>query len=904
MLYVVLGIAAVGLLVGLYLVFGPGPVRGRAYARGRKLLEAGEWRDALALAERHLGRGLSPLWSAKMASLAGDSHQLALDDALKAREFEVAREHAVAAARHLELDEAEQAARVVESALAEVRRLFASDSTDAVRKMISRVDALAGKRVPEAGFWQAMCAVRDHDLEGALAQMLKVAEETARQVIDPPFYAGILYYRLGKPQEALRWLSEANRIDGNCPLVTWQIGVALMASGGDSATAMRALQRAMGPRGLPLWQKEPHKLWIEGMPEGRSYVRRLASKNGTKGFPDPLLGTEMGVLMRQGNLALAQAYYKQEKFAEASGLYGRLLETSPPTVLLLRGYGLALARLGQHDLAYKQLRLALEQEQPKDSFTAAYLALCGAMGRPTNPADKPKNVTWAMRLLATYPVLENAEWAGIVRDVQAEARKHDIAIPEPDQELLCDALASVQADDPQAAAAYAHLAQTHPEAVKPIYAWLYARAATAHGVTSPVDLDLFARTFQQGAKARGFFAQQKWDFGEVEYAYLERTAQKAPGGFPPVLGPDYAPRGEAFLLARSENEEKEGRKDSARASAEVLLRLAPESLKGHDRLACLHYRSGEIERAVDVLASWGRLAPQDHWPFVRQAVIEQERGKATERREAITRALDLTSGRVRGAVAYLGAQLALRDSSRLLATGKTRAFLPDPSPEALDSLADGKRLLEECLREVPGHAEALWKLAAVRTITRDKEGLAAQAPGMDRPDEPDPRFHYFAAVCHLEAGKAQEALALAQRAAGTMQPEARLVMAWAKLRLGDSEAAMALLTPLASDAAAPSVMMARAVLGLLHWQKGDHDAAIFQWTAVDAAARARWGLDEPLRQTVLLAGLSSMEQRKHEQAAERFREAGRLGLRDKRLGGLVTLALVKAGQRLLYENKG
>ncbi|MBY0227818.1 MAG: tetratricopeptide repeat protein, partial [Gemmataceae bacterium] len=821
----------------------------------------------------------------------------------KAREFEDARRHAVAAARHLELDEAEQVTRVVEAALAEVRRLFAREGNEPVRRTIARVDALAGKRVPEATFWEAMGLVRDHDLEGALPKLLAVSEETARQVIDPPFYAGIVQFRLGRPQEALKLLSEANRIDSNCPLVTWQIGVALMASGGDSATAMRALQRAMGPRGLPLWGREPHKLWIEGFPEGRSYVRRLAAKNGTDGFPDPLLGNDFGVLVRQGNLALAQAYYKQEKFDDAANLYGKLLESSPPTVMLLRGYGLSLARQGRHDEAYKQLRLALEQEDPKDPFTAGYLALCGAMGKPVNAADKPKNVAWALRLLAAYPLLENAEWAGIVREVHAEARRNHIEIPEADQELLCDALASVQADDAKAAAGYAHLAMTHPGHVKPIYAWLYARAATVHGVTSPVDLDLFARTFQESGKARGFFAQQKWDFCEVEYAYLERTAKKSPGGFPPVLGPDYAPRGEAFLLARSESEEKEGRKDSARASAEVLLKLAPESLKGHDRLACLHYRTGDTERAVDVLAAWGRLAPQDHWPFVRKAVIEQERGKPAERREAIMRAMDLTSGRVRGAVAFLGAELALRDSSRLLSTGKARPFLPDLPEEAAQSLADGKRLLEECLREEPGRADALWRLAAVRTITRDKEGLAGQAPSMDRPDEADPRFHYFGAICHLEAGKPDEAFALVQRA-GALQQEARLVMAWAKLRSGDRDAAAALLKPVAADGSAPSVHVARALLGKLAWEKGDYDEAALHWAAVDASARARWGLDEPLRQTVLLAGLSSMEREKYEQAAERFREAGRLGLRDRRLGGLVTLALVKAGQRLLYGNKG
>ena len=62
----------------------------------------------------------------------------------------------------------------------------------------------------------------------------------------------------------------------------------------------------------------------------------------------------------------------------------------------------------------------------------------------------------------------------------------------------------------------------------------------------------------------------------------------------------------------------------------------------------------------------------------------------------------------------------------------------------------------------------------------------------------------------------------------------------------------------------------------------------------------RWSLDDPLRQTVLLAGLKALKEERFEQAADRFREAGKFGLRDRRLGGLITLAVVKAGQRLLY----
>src|SRR5262249_49737090 len=222
-------------------------------------------------------------------------------------------------------------------------------------------------------------------------------------------------------------------------------GLSLMASGGDSSLAMRALQRALGPRGLGAWQGQRDRLWIEAFPEGRSYIRRLATRHR---FVCPLLGGDLTMLLRQGQLALAQAYYKQERFQEAADLYGKLLQESPPTVLLLRGYGLALARLGQYDQAYKHLRIALEQEDPKDPFTAGYLARCGALGKPTNPDDKPRNIAWALKLLAKYPVLGNAEWAGLVLSVHLEARKVGIGAGVEDLELLCDALASVQAHDP------------------------------------------------------------------------------------------------------------------------------------------------------------------------------------------------------------------------------------------------------------------------------------------------------------------------------------------------------------------------------------------------------------------------------------------------------------------------
>jgi tetratricopeptide (TPR) repeat protein len=676
-----------------------------------------------------------------------------------------------------------------------------------------------------------------------------------------------------------------------------------------------------------MWQTQPERAWVEGFPEGRSYVRRLASRYR---YVCPLLGADLNILLRQGHLALAQAFYRQERFQEASDLYGKLLQDSPPTVMLLRGYGLALARLGQHDQAYKHLRIALEQEEPKDSFTAGYLAQCGALGKPTNPDDKPRNITWALRLLGRYPMMGNAEWAGLVTSVHAEARAIGMQPSEEDQLLLCDSLASVRAADAQAAEAFSHLAGSYPDAVRPVYAWLYARAATVQGISGEHDLDLFARTFQDPASARSFFEQQKWDLGEVEYTYLERCARRAPGQFPSVLGLEYPPRGEAFLLTRSREQEQAGQNVPAQASAEVLLKLAPESVAAHDRLACLHYRRGEMDRAIELLESWGRLRPADHWPLVRAAIIEQERGNALRREGAIDRALRLTCGPLRAAIAYLGARLALRSVVGALpasggqacegrqppelrvnpSSGDSSLGANAPRSPAHDTraaLSSSQRLLQECLRDEPEHVEALWCLAAIRSLLGDREALAGQAAVMDRPAVSDARFHFLGAVCNLAAGEYRRVIDLGVRAATadrSLEIESRFVMAWAHLHLGEVEAARESFRRVAGDEKSPSASCARAMLGHLSFQRGTPDDAIEWWSGVDRAARSRWGLEEPLRQTVLLAGLQALQEERFEQAAERFREAGKLGLRDRRLSGLITLAMVKAGQRMLYNDNG
>jgi TolA-binding protein len=891
-------VLAIGLI--LWQMFGPGPRRRRALTRANRLLDTGSWQEALAVVQALRTPRLSEPWQTRLRSAAGECHQRAADEALKEKRFEDALEHLLNAAPLLGLDEGEQRTRVVEHVLAEARRLFAggtdSETTAATMKMLRRAFALSDP-LPEASFWQGLCLLREGEDDKARAALSAAHEGAGGKVIDPPFYLGVLLHRLGQPQEALRFLAEANRVDGNCPFVTWQMGVSLMAAGGDSGLALRALQRAMGARGLSMWLPHPERVWVEAFPEGRSYVRRLALKHR---YVCPLLGPDLSATIRQGRLALAQAMYRQERFAESAEGYAKLLSESPPTGSLLRGYGLALARLQQYDQAYKQLRIALDQEEPKDPFTAGYLALCGAMGKPTNADDKPKNVAWAIRLMARYPVTGNAEWAGLLSTVFAEARSLDMPLDRDEQLLLCDTLASVGATDPQSAGGYAHLAATFPNAVRPAYAWLYTRAASTHGLRSPADLGLFALTFKDDAPAREFYGRQQWNFDEALYTFLQRSAEQAPGQFPEALGADYPPRGEAFLLARSQEEESAGRKDQAQASVEVLLRLAPGSTLAHDRLACLYYRRGNADRALALLSGWQKLAPHDHWPLVRQAIIEQERGNAQRRAQAIDRALGLTRGRLRAAVAFLGARLALREGGP--------DALARNAPDADQVAAFAKNagyaagLLEQCLTEQPDHVEALWCLAAVRSVLAEREALAALAARFNRPEVKDARFHFLGAVCHLAARDYPRVLELAQRATAeeSLLIESQYVMAWAHIHLRDGTAARQALQKVAAADKSPSAPYARALLGHLGLARGDYDDGVKWWSAVDAARRAQWQLDDPLRQTVLLTGLLAFSKQNYDQAAERFREAGKLGLRDRRLGGLLTLALVKAGQRLLF----
>ena len=377
---------------------------------------------------------------------------------------------------------------------------------------------------------------------------------------------------------------------------------------------MRALQRALGQHGLPLWVRSPEKAWSEGFPgPPKSFIARLASQHR---YVCPLLGGDVAAMVRQGLQALGQAQYRLGNYQEAANIFNNLLQEAAPSLPVLRGLGLALAKLDRLDEAFKHLKTAHDLEDPKTALTAGYLALCGARAKASRPEDKPNNIAWAIRLLARFQLDKDADWAAIHRQVFAEARALKIPLAVEDQVRCCDVLAAVEATDSEAVAVYDQLASSAPSAVKPIHAWLYGRAAQ-QGFRGQNDLDLLTAAFRTKPGLREYFAQRKWDPQELEAIYLARWAERHLGSFPEVLGTNYPQHGEKLLLARSQEQEAAGQTDAALATAVTLYRLAPHSTRAHDRLACLHFRKGDLDEAVRVLVDWETLHPADPWPLLR-----------------------------------------------------------------------------------------------------------------------------------------------------------------------------------------------------------------------------------------------------------------------------------------------
>jgi tetratricopeptide (TPR) repeat protein len=922
---VVVAVVLIG-LVALWLTYSKWPGRYRARRKIQDALQRKAWAEALeAVKELDALGPLPPAWEGRARFGEGEAYRLAAEEALAGGNYEEALRRYRDSARIRGLDDPTARAPVIDAMLAEVRRMTGAGTThEAVegRAFITRLLAL-DPSCSEALFWQGISFARTGQFDDAADTLRTVlaAEAKDRQsltaaapsltssqgstavsgkgCVDPPLYLGALLTRAGKPQEALRYLADANRIEANTPLVGWQLGQAIVASGGDAGLAVRALQKALGIKGLPRWLRTPENFWAEVFPEpARSYVARLTTKHR---FQCPVFGGDVGLMVRQGMIALGQAQYRQGNFKEAANILNGVLKEAPPTLPVVRTLGLALTRLGSFDEGFKHLRTAFEQEDPKDPITAGYMAVCGARGKPSKPEDKAGNIAWAVRLLSRYAMPGNTEYAGLIGSVFGDTEGVPPLVDAQELERCCDVLTSVEATDAGAAAAYASFAAARTETLRPEVAWLYCRAAEQHGNREPAGLDLFAVTFRDLPPAREYFEKRKWDFADLEFAYLSRWADTHPGSYPSPPGAAHVGPFRKLLHDRSQHQEQSGKLEAALATIAVWHALEPRSAAAADRLASLYFRQDKPLDAARVLAEWQGQHPSDHRPWVRLALLHQHRGDHAACVVALERALSRAVGPDRADTAFLGARLALAEAR---GTDKTLV----PGLMAMGPVrAEIIRFLEVCLQEKPDHAEALAMLAAVRWVIGDRSALAAQAEAMERAEAPNARFHYLKAVSQLAAGDEPRALSSASKAMATdgfLRIEASYLAGWLQLRHGQLDVELnSAATGLRRAAEAndsPSTEYARAHLGRLAFARNAFGEAIQWWQGIDAARRTQWGFDEVFRTATFLAALEGIGAGRFEQAAEQLRQAGKLGYRDRRLGSLLCLSLFKAGQQFLF----
>jgi tetratricopeptide (TPR) repeat protein len=449
-------------VLAAWFLFGPRARRRRDYVRGHRLLALGQWQAALEIAQRRQQRRLPVLWQGRWRNLEGECHRAAAERALSEQRFEQALDHFGNASNCLGLNEEEGRKCVLESMLAEVRSLISlggEAETPAARALTERVLALAPGSI-EALFWSALCQVRQDQIQPALSTLRAAHDRGQQRYVDPPLYLGALLRQHSAAGEAVRLLAEANRLAPASPMVSGQLGMALVAAGGDSRLAVRALERSLERLTAPGLSMQ--RAWLDGLPDNASFIHRLVARQA---FACPVLGNNLAGLVRQERQALAEAFCRIGNYSEAVRCYAAITAEIPPTAALLSGLGRALARAERYEEAYPHLRSAYEMD--KNPHAAGYLALAGARAKPSRPEDRARNISWAVELVAALDARAYAELAELIALVHVEA--HSVGVPiSPEQQLrLCEALASVQAASPAAATAYDRLADNFPHLLQP-----------------------------------------------------------------------------------------------------------------------------------------------------------------------------------------------------------------------------------------------------------------------------------------------------------------------------------------------------------------------------------------------------------------------------------------------------
>jgi tetratricopeptide (TPR) repeat protein len=848
----------------------------RTLRAARRALERGDQATALAL----LGRirpaagAATKSWHAEQRLLEAEALYAAAETALEGRRFEEALENYRSVSRLVGLDEADASRRVVAAMLAEVRRLSAAAPDGPALSVLLSLILEREPDCAEASFWLGLFHLRHKDTAASIAALSAAHAATEGKQIDPAVYLGAIWLREGKPRDALRVLAEANRIAPNCPLVSWQLGEALSASGGDAVLALRALQKATGPEGLPKYAHAPQRLWAETLPAD-SWVRNLAQRATRQRvqFQCPLGLDRVTPVLESARLNLGETLVACDRAEEAVPVFTDLLQ-SRSDARVRRGLGLALAQLGEWDEAVPHLRAAQEAEQPPTPTTTGALAVCLVHAG----GDRFANVRQALDLIASLNVRSDAGWARRAGAVFAAAKAAGVTISADQVAKLADVLASTDAADPTAAAVYDLLAGLRQTSAKDpelsACARLYVRAAQRHGVNLPYDVRLFDLAMADRSATREFFAEREWDFDAVERLYLQRWAERHPGTFPSAPGPGYAAEATTALLADARRLAAHKRPEAAIDVARLVLKLRPDAGPAHDLLAELAFRGGDPIEAADRLKAWYTVCPADPVPLARLAALTAAANRPGEALATARQALERVRGLTRVPYQLLAARFAL-------AAGKPAAAVA---------------LFDECLVLAPDHPTALAGRAALAWTDSDFPKLASLADRMAAVPAEDPWFHYLGGAAMLVAGQLKNAEVSARHAAndpGTAA-EGRHLLALVRDRRNDTAGAAELLqdATIAGSAAADHAVALR---GQAAWRGGDYAGALRCWQSLPQTRLKSWNLASIMGGTAFLAGVQALRDGDSEGAANWLRQAARLGHAHPRLESLLTVACTRAG---------
>jgi tetratricopeptide (TPR) repeat protein len=819
--------------------------------QARQALKEGRWREAFATAGR-LRATAPPAWIARLAHFEGECLCRAAECALRGGQYRDALEFMRGAGDRLGLPEHEFDRRVVDLILAEVRRRVSADpAADAVPHLCGEaLRVMPGE--PEASFWLGLHHLHRGQAEPARAALQQALADP--RVADGPLYMGVLLVRTGHVREGLRWLSQAARLAPECPVVQWQLGEVVLQSGGDPATAVKALEWAAGPNGFARYAAAPHKIW-SGMP--RSWLAAVARRSPV---PCPFGLDQPNFAQVAARRSLAAALARADRFADAANVYYQAVAGGDDAPEVRRGLGLALARAGLYDDARPHLESAWRSEDPPHAPTVGYLALCTARAAAPTAEHRAANLAAAVELMAAVERPADPEWVRLTRELFRDACMAGVHLAPRVLDVLARGFATNDATDPTAVDVYDRLAAAGADLPFDV-ALTYVRAAVERGARAPRDAALFDRAFAERDALRRTFVDRGWDFAAAERTYLTRWAEGHDGRYPDAPGPIYAAVAEAFLISESRRHAAEGQPEAAGAVLALARRLGPNRPLTLDRLAELADRHGDPDAALELLRTWERLHPADVRPPTRAALIDLREGRVDEALAWLAESTSRATGPARVRLLLLTARVAL-------AAGQ---------PKAADELVGQARQL------APADAEPLLLDAALAWQRRDTGRLARLAGPLRQVAGDDAVRTLLAAVAAFAAGDGAAAHAAAESAAASPPVSAEAAYLRALLLAGQGQVveARAALVPAEGGRTAAG---AHALAARLDWEGGKYDAARSALRAIPAERRRAWGLDRPAGAAAFLAAAAELRAGRYSKALKLFREAREGGLEHERLG--------------------